>query len=81
MDALATRAESAQAVLVGPGLMDAPASARMVQTLLQRLSKPKLILDADVPECACLDPAALRKARVPLAVTPHSRESAHMLSV
>ncbi len=80
-DALAARAECAQAVLVGPGMVDPRASGRLVLALLRRLTKPALVLDAEALECACVDPAALLAARVPVAVTPHSREMAHMLSL
>ena len=76
---LLEKASAAGAVLVGPGLVDPPASARLVQGLLAKLEGPRVVLDADALECACLAPESLRRARVPIAVTPHSREMAHML--
>lgn len=78
---LAARAQAAQAVLIGPGLVDSRASARLVLALLKRLTKPAVVLDAEALECACLDPRALHDAQVPLVLTPHAREMAHMLSL
>lgn len=81
--ALAERASLVKAVLIGPGMVGARKSGQLVLSFLRRLKGPgpAVVLDADALECACVDPRALRVARVPILLTPHSREMAHMLSI
>ena len=77
---LAERARACSAVLLGPGMVDPAACAALTLQLLKRLEKP-LVLDAGALECCALDPAAVAKARAPLAFTPHALEMAHMLGL
>jgi hydroxyethylthiazole kinase-like uncharacterized protein yjeF len=67
---LLRRCETADAVLIGPG---------MVLELLRRLGPKPLVLDAEALACASADPSALSEAKAKVAVTPHSGEMAQML--
>jgi ADP-dependent NAD(P)H-hydrate dehydratase len=72
---------SASAILIGPGMVDPAAVARLVANLLSRLKGKPLVLDAEALACASLDPAAFAATKADVAVTPHSREMAQMLKV
>lgn len=69
--ALAKAAEACQAVLIGPGLVEA---ARFVAALLPRLGKQRLVLDA-----GALLPEVLPAGEV--ALTPHGGEMAQLLGI
>jgi ADP-dependent NAD(P)H-hydrate dehydratase len=75
------RSASADAVLIGPGMVDPDASARLVMNLLSRLKGKRLVLDAEAMACASLDPGAFAATKADVAVTPHSREMAQMLEL
>jgi ADP-dependent NAD(P)H-hydrate dehydratase len=68
-------AAASSAVLIGPGLLDAPASCDFVQTLLGKLQKVPVILDA-----LAMD-VALHQTRFeqPVLLTPHAGEMAHLM--
>lgn len=68
---LAKGAQEYQAVLIGPGMVDA---ARFVGELLPRLEKQQVVLDADA-----LLPALLPAGEV--ALTPHAGEMARLLGI
>lgn len=68
---LAKKAEQCEAVLIGPGLVDA---ARFVAALVPRLAKQRLVLDADA-----LLPEVLPAGEV--ALTPHAGEMAQLLGI
>lgn len=76
---IARRATGASAVLLGPGMVDPAAVARLVLSLLQRIERCPLVLDAEALACASLDPRAFAAAKPPLALTPHAGEMAGML--
>ncbi|MGE4243161.1 NAD(P)H-hydrate dehydratase [Ramlibacter sp.] len=67
-------AESASAVLIGPGMMDTAATVELVHALMPRCGDGALILDA-------LAMDAVRdgmRHRRPFALTPHAGEMAHL---
>jgi hydroxyethylthiazole kinase-like uncharacterized protein yjeF len=76
---LLRRCETADAVLIGPGMVDTSAASRLVLELLRRLGPKPLVLDAEALACASADPSALSEAKAKVAVTPHSGEMAQML--
>jgi ADP-dependent NAD(P)H-hydrate dehydratase len=76
---LLRRCESADAVLIGPGMVDTSAATRLVLELLRRLGPKPLVLDAEALACASVDPRALAEAKAKVTVTPHSGEMAQML--
>lgn len=74
-------ANAVQALLVGPGMLDAGSSARLVERLLGSLEGPTTVLDAVA--LAGLAPLAGRVRGLGGAVvlTPHEREMAMLLEV
>lgn len=80
--------ESADAVLIGPGLMDRAASCALVQVLLEYTPNhakedaakdaPPIILDALAMDALMPSEAAVSTARRPLLLTPHAGEMAHL---
>lgn len=88
LDALASLhplADRVSAVLVGPGMMDAPCTAQLVHALLPRLDQAgvSLVLDACAMDVMLHMPhdreggAPMRFAR-PVVMTPHCGEMAHL---
>jgi hydroxyethylthiazole kinase-like uncharacterized protein yjeF len=75
------RSESADAVLIGPGMVDADASGQLVMKLLSRLKAKSLVLDAEALACASFGRPAFAATKADVAVTPHSREMAQMLEL
>jgi ADP-dependent NAD(P)H-hydrate dehydratase len=78
-------ADKVNAVLIGPGMQDEPATAALVRALLPRLegSDTSVVLDA----CAMgiilhpddeADPATPFRFRLPVLLTPHAGEMAHL---
>jgi len=78
---IAGRAEGCSAVLVGPGMVDTAAAAKLVAALLGRLEKIAVVLDAEALACASMEPRAMASAKSAIALTPHAREMAKMLDV
>lgn len=67
-------AAASSAALIGPGLLDAPASCEFVQNLLSRLRTVPVILDALAMDIALVQ-ARFDQA---LLLTPHAGEMAHL---
>jgi ADP-dependent NAD(P)H-hydrate dehydratase len=78
-------ADKVNAILIGPGMQDEPATAALVRALLPRLegSDTSVVLDA----CAMgiilhpdhqSDPATPFRFKLPVLVTPHAGEMAHL---
>lgn len=69
------RLQRFDAVLVGPGLGRHPEGRRLVETLLQKVTRP-LVLDADALVALAGEPGRLRDAAGPVVLTPHPGEMA-----
>jgi len=66
-------------VVAGPGLGTHADAAKVIRYLLQHAPGP-IVLDADALTCVASDLPSLRRARVPLVVTPHPGEMARLLA-
>jgi ADP-dependent NAD(P)H-hydrate dehydratase len=78
---IAEYAEQAQAVLIGPGLVDEGAVKRLMKGLLPRLKDTTIVLDAGALSCFSEAPDWLHKSEVKTILTPHAGEMAGMLKV
>lgn len=78
---LAERANSADAVLIGPGLADQRATARLMQELLPRIQPPVLVLDAAALTHLAETPQSLHGLNGQVAITPHAGEMAQILGI
>jgi hydroxyethylthiazole kinase-like uncharacterized protein yjeF len=76
---LAELANSCQATLIGPGLLDAESLAKLLEALLPRLTDTTLILDAEAMMAVTQCPDELYELRCPAALTPHAGEMAGLL--
>lgn len=79
--ALKTHIESANAVLVGPGMTDGPAIVRFVRMLLPLLKEKTLILDAEALQCVVPLKTKFKNAGVEVVITPHAGEMAKILHI
>jgi ADP-dependent NAD(P)H-hydrate dehydratase len=75
------RAQDAQAVLIGPGMIDENAVARLTHKVLQGLGKATLILDAAALICFKDSPHCLHDLDARAILTPHAGEMVKMLGV
>ncbi len=78
---IAEYADKAQAVLIGPGLVDEGAVMRLMKGLLPRLKDTTMILDAGALSCFSEATDWLHKSEVKTILTPHAGEMAGMLKV
>ena len=78
-DELVEHANQVQCVLIGPGMLDEPATARLVQAVLPRLDGPTVVLDATALACLGLDPQILHCLDGKVIITPHAGEMASCL--
>ncbi|WP_427914732.1 NAD(P)H-hydrate dehydratase [Ramlibacter sp. MMS24-I3-19] len=67
-------AEAAGAVLVGPGMMDAPATEELVARLMPSLRGRTVVLDARAMDVV----TRLQRFDEPVLLTPHAGEMAHL---
>ncbi len=67
-------ANKADAVLIGPGMVDNVAIMRLLQRVLPRIEQPTLVLDANVLACLPELVESLRKLRGRVVLTPHAGE-------
>jgi ADP-dependent NAD(P)H-hydrate dehydratase len=77
-DVIAEEAEKVQAVLVGPGMIDSRAVKRLMMSLLPRLARPVVVLDAEALSCFSEAPKFLDQVRCRTILTPHAEEMAGM---
>lgn len=83
--ALAERASRCDTVLIGPGMMDEPATAALTADLLNRVvpdgdeNGPRFVLDAGALAGLGRDPAPLHRHEGRVVVTPHAGEMAGLL--
>lgn len=78
---LAERGNSADAMLIGPGLADERATARLMQELLPRIQQPTLVLDAAALTHLAKAPESLHGLNGRVAITPHAGEMAQILGI
>lgn len=71
-------AEKVQAVLIGPGMIDAGAVKRLVLNTLPLIERPVVILDAEALSCFSDAPKFLDRVRCKIILTPHAEEMAGM---
>jgi hydroxyethylthiazole kinase-like uncharacterized protein yjeF len=75
---LAEEANKVQAVVIGPGMIDASAVKRLIVSLLPQVEKPTVIIDAEALSCFADAPKFLDKVRCKTILTPHVEEMAGM---
>jgi hydroxyethylthiazole kinase-like uncharacterized protein yjeF len=73
------RANKADALVIGPGLVDQRASARLIAAVARDLDVPAVI-DAAALACFCDDASAVTRLGGRAVLTPHAGEMASMLS-
>jgi hydroxyethylthiazole kinase-like uncharacterized protein yjeF len=78
---IAERASDAQAVLVGPGMVDEKAIVRLLKDLLPRISGPTVVLDAGALACLKEDRQSLHGLNYRVVLTPHAGEMAMLTGV
>lgn len=74
-------ANKVQAVLIGPGMIDEAAVARLLKNVLPQLARPVVILDAAPLALFAEDKRVLHDLPVTTILTPHAGEMASMLSI
>jgi hydroxyethylthiazole kinase-like uncharacterized protein yjeF len=84
--ALDPLADRINAILIGPGMEDEKASARLVHALLPRLhgTNTQVLLDANAMGAILYPPAGVNppfRFDVPVLVTPHAGEMAHLTGI
>lgn len=85
-DQLDPLADQVNAILIGPGMKDEPATAALVRALLPRLDGAAVVLDACAmgivagPDPHGAEGAPFRFA-LPVVVTPHAGEMAHLTGI
>jgi ADP-dependent NAD(P)H-hydrate dehydratase len=75
------RADRVDALLVGPGLVDEDAAARLTRGVLKRITKPAVVLDAGGLAALRDDPRALAHLEGRAVLTPHAGEMAQLLGM
>jgi ADP-dependent NAD(P)H-hydrate dehydratase len=78
---IAERAEKADALLIGPGLVDEDEAARLARELLSRIEKPAVVLDAGGLAALRGNPRVLAKLEGRAVLTPHAGEMAQLLEM
>ncbi|HYG10175.1 MAG TPA: NAD(P)H-hydrate dehydratase, partial [Pyrinomonadaceae bacterium] len=71
----------AQAVLVGPGMIDEAATARLLRNLLQHVEHATLVLDAGAFAFLKSAPQSLARLGGRVVLTPHAGEMASLLGI
>ncbi len=80
IDFLLCEAEKSSAVLIGCGLSVCDDTAELVNSFIESCTKP-LVLDADALNCVAKNPDILKKAKVPIIITPHPGEMARLVKL
>jgi ADP-dependent NAD(P)H-hydrate dehydratase len=78
---IAERAARAQAVLVGPGMIDETSVVPLVRALVPAVAEGTLVLDAAALACLAADPKVVHSLAGRAVLTPHAGEMAHALGV
>jgi hydroxyethylthiazole kinase-like uncharacterized protein yjeF len=79
--AIIERANDAQAILIGPGMIDEKAIVRLMLSLLPRLKGPTLVLDAGALSCLREEENCLHGLKGRVVMTPHAGEMAGLTGV
>lgn len=79
--AIAEHAREAQAVLIGPGMVDEKAIARLLLRLLPRIEGPTVVLDAGALTCLTDKGQCLHSLNGRVVLTPHAGEMAKLTGV
>jgi ADP-dependent NAD(P)H-hydrate dehydratase len=81
--AIVEKANAASALLIGPGMVNAEAVARLVEGVLKSLErgKPVVILDAEGFGCLKDTPKLFHEHDCQGIITPHAGEMAHLLGL
>ncbi|HET6232312.1 MAG TPA: NAD(P)H-hydrate dehydratase [Longimicrobiaceae bacterium] len=79
--AILERAARAEALLIGPGMMDPDAVRKLVSAVLAEVDRPALVLDAGALAGLANERGALKRLRGRVVVTPHAGEMAGMLGI
>lgn len=75
------RGQEVQAVLIGPGMIDEKAVVRLVKSVLPRMGRATLVLDAAALSCFETSPHCLHRLDCQAVLTPHAGEMAKLLGV
>jgi ADP-dependent NAD(P)H-hydrate dehydratase len=75
---VAERARKAQALLLGPGLIDSPSTKQFIAATLPLLDRPNLVLDAGALHCLRDAPDILHPFEGNVVLTPHIGEMANL---
>lgn len=78
---ISERAQAVNALLIGPGMIDEKAVARLVEKTLPRIGKTTVVLDAAALSCFAQSPQCLHGLNCQAILTPHAGEIAGMLGV
>ena len=78
---VAEHCKRADAVLIGPGMMDPDATQALTAALLASIDGPAIVLDAGALHGLETQAEALRRHAGRVVVTPHAGEMAHLLGV
>lgn len=79
--AIAERADRVDALLIGPGLVDEDAAGRLAASVLKRIERPAVVLDAGGLAALRRDPRALTRLDGRAVLTPHAGEMAQLLEM
>ena len=80
IDFLLCEAKKSSAVLIGCGLSVCNDTEKLVNSFIENCTKP-LVLDADALNCVAKNPDILKKAKVPIIITPHPGEMARLVKL
>lgn len=80
-DVIVEHANTVQAVLIGPGMMDEKSIMRLMKSLLPRLKEPLVALDAGALSCVNEDKQCLHALKQRVVLTPHAGEMAGMSGI
>lgn len=78
---VAAHADRVDALLIGPGLLDEEAAARLTRGVLKRITRPAVVLDAGGLAALRGDPRALAHLGGRAVLTPHAGEMAQLLGM
>jgi hydroxyethylthiazole kinase-like uncharacterized protein yjeF len=78
---ISKRAQRVDAVLIGPGMIDEDAVARLVEKVLPHIGKAVVVLDAAALSCFTESPQCLHDLDCKAVLTPHAGEMAMMLGI
>ncbi|HVF51332.1 MAG TPA: NAD(P)H-hydrate dehydratase [Pyrinomonadaceae bacterium] len=78
---LSGRAESAQAVVVGPGMLDEEAVSRLLKRLLARITKTAFVVDAGALASLADDETLLHSLGGRAVITPHAGEMSRITGI